>query len=122
MAEMLELLQAIAVRLRALTPLAVALGAAGFALFAGSAVGIAPASYLTPGLLAAIWGVWLFALITGFRGVTPAAAPDLSWARRQRARLARAGYALMAWVVVGTGLAALFLSYRLGVLWLDGRA
>jgi len=119
---MLELLQVIAVRLRVLVPLAVVLGAAGFVLFVGSAVGFAPASYLTPGLLATIWGVWLFALITGFRGAPPAAAPEQSWARRQRARLARAGYILMAWVVVGTGLAALFLSYRLGVLWLDGRA
>lgn len=119
---MLEILQAVAARLRVLTPLAVLLGVAGLGLFIGSAVGIAPASYLTPGLLATIWGVWLFALITGFRGALPAAAPEQSWARRQRLRLARAGYVLMAWVVVGTGLAALFLSYRLGVLWLDGRA
>lgn len=119
---MLELLQAIAVRLRVLTPLAVVLGAAGFALFVASVIDLAPESYLTPGLLLTIWGVWLFALITGFRGAPPAVTADLSWARRQRVRLARAGYVLMAWVVVGTGLAALFLSYRLGVLWLDGRA
>lgn len=119
---MLEFLQAIALRLRMLVPLAVVLGAAGFVLFAAAAVGLAPATYLTPGLLAAIWGVWLFALLTGFRGAPPASAPEQSWARRQRARLARAGNILMAWVVVGTGLAALFLSYRLGVLWLDGRA
>lgn len=119
---MLELLQAIAFRLRVLTPVAVVLGLAGIGVFAGSAIGVAPEAYLTPGLLAAIWGVWLFALTTGFRVALPVVRPDQPWGVRFRARLARAGYVLMAWVILGTGVAATLLSVRLIMLWLDGRA
>lgn len=119
---MLELLQAIAYRLRALTPVAVVLGVAGFGLFAGAALGAAPEAWLTPGLLVAIWGVWFFALTTGFRSTLPVVRREQPWGTRFRARLARAGYVLMAWVVLGTGVAAILLSVRLLLLWLDGRA
>jgi hypothetical protein len=119
---MLELLQAIAFRLRALTPVAVVLFVAGIAVFAGSAIGVVPEGYLTPGLLAAIWGVWLFVLTTGLRGALPVVSADQPWSVRLRTRLARAGYVLMAWVILGTGVAAILLSARLLLLWFDGRA
>ena len=110
---MLEKLQKVSGLLRPLTPLAVLLGLAGLGLFAWSAVTSDGDGYLIPGLLAALWGAWLFTLITGFRSVPPPAGGQERFAARFRTRLARAGYGLLAWIVVGAGLAALFMTYRL---------
>lgn len=116
---MLETLQKIAVRLRPLMPLSVILGVIGAALFAWSAAVADGEGYLIPGLLVALWGAWLFALITGFREVPPSAHQHQPLTVRFRTRLARAGYGAMAGIILASGVAALFLSYRLLALWLD---
>lgn len=114
---MLETLQKITLRLRLLLPLAVVLGCAGAAVFVWSVATADGDGYLAPGLLAAMWGAWLFTLVTGFRSVPPPAGDQQPFRTRFRSRMIRAGYTLMAWILLGAGLAALFLTWRLLVLW-----
>ena len=114
---MIEALQKIAVRLRPLMPVAVLLGVAGCALFTWSAVTVKNDGYLAPGLLAALWGAWLFTLISGFSAVPPPARQQQPLRKRLRIQLARAGYTLMAWIILASGLVALFMTFRLLALW-----
>ena len=118
---MLEILQKIAGPLRPLLPLTVVLGLAGVALFLWSAAtgGSGESdSYLIPGVLATLWGALLFVLITGFRNVPPRAGPEHAFGMRLRIRFARAGYQFMAWFIIAAGLASLFITFRLLMLWL----
>lgn len=114
---MVTVLQRIAWRLRPLTPLAVVLAAAGLATFGWSVLSADGDRVLIPGLLCAVWGAWLFTLITGFSSLQPPPDPAQPWRLRLRRRLAWAGYRIMAAAVIGGGLAAAFLTLRLLVLW-----
>jgi hypothetical protein len=112
-----EALQKLASHLRPLMPLSVAVGVAGCALFTWSAVTQQGDGYLAPGLLAAVWGAWLFTLISGFNDTPPQARRQQSWRTRLEVRLARTGYTVMAWIILVSGLVALFMTYRLLALW-----
>lgn len=117
---MLERLQRIAIRLRPLLPLAVAVGVGGLAVFLWSSTRNVPAerdTYLIPGLLATLWGALLFTFITGLRQVPALPAPQDSLWRRLRARLARGVQHVIAWLILGAAAAALFMSFRLLALW-----
>jgi hypothetical protein len=113
---MVELLQAIAVRLRPLVPLSLAVTLAGLGLFAASALMVDGDAWLVAGLLAALWGGWLFALLTGFRVIPPAADVRQSLGSRLRLRLARAGYVALAWALLAAALVAGFVTFRLVTL------
>lgn len=113
---MVELLQAIALRLRPLMPLSVAVMLAGLGLFAASVTMTDRDGWLVAGLLAALWGGWLFTLLSGFHGPPPPADARQPLRMRLRLRLARAAHVVLAWVLIGAGLAGLFVTVRLVVL------
>lgn len=115
---MLERLEKITRGLRPLMPFSAVLGVAGAGLFAWSAAVAEADDYLIPGLLAALWGAWLFTLVTGFRDVPPPASGQQSLRARSRVRLARIGFGVLAWILLAAGLAALFMTWRLLVVWL----
>lgn len=113
---MLRLLQTLAIQLRPLAPLALAVFAVGVVAFAALVIRGAPDRHLAGALLAAIWGGWWLTLLTAF-GRAPAEPWHAGSLRaRLRRRLARAGYLTMAWLLVASGLAAALLSVRLLML------
>jgi hypothetical protein len=121
----LERFEQVAGRLAGLLPVAVLVGVAGAGLFLWAAAtgtrsgdGASDDGLLILGLIAALWGALLFALITGFREVPAQVDTALPWFRRMRARLRRAAYLLMAWVMLGAAGVAVMMTYRLAMLWM----
>jgi hypothetical protein len=110
---MLELLHALAARLRPLEPVALMVLAAGLIGFVWAVVTGAPDRWLSAALLAAVWGGWCFTWLAVFAGPPPGAPKSGSLRARLRYRLSRAGYLTLAWLLLGSGAAAAFLSVRL---------
>jgi hypothetical protein len=119
---MLERLQITARWARPALPVSVVVSLAGVTLFLWSATaggGGQEDGWLILGLLATLWGALLFTLITGFREVPGPAESRQRLVQRLKIRLARAGYVVMAWLMLGASAISLLMTYRLLALWLD---
>lgn len=102
-------------------PVAVAAGLAGVALFFWSAVardGGQDDGPLILGLIVALWGALLFALITGFHHVPAPVDPQQRLVQRLKTRLTRGCYVVMGWLMLCAGAISALMTYRLLALWL----
>jgi hypothetical protein len=119
---MLERLQRAAGWLRPALPVAVLGGLAGVALFLWSAVaggGGQHDGWMILGLIAALWGALLFALITAFRQLPAPADPQQGFVQRLKARVGRALYVAVAWLMLTAAAVSLLMTYRLLSLWIS---
>ncbi|HEX7035527.1 MAG TPA: hypothetical protein VF210_07120 [Pseudomonadales bacterium] len=110
---MLERLHAVAARLGPLRPVALAALVVGLAGFGWAAWSAAADRYLIAALLTAVWGGWWFTLLAAFGRALPDPGDGETLRARLRRRIARAGYLTMAWLLLASGGAAVFLSVRL---------
>jgi len=118
----IDALQRIAVRIRLLRYVAVALGLAclaalGFILFAAPASGDA-SRFLAPAIVGFIWSLSAWGFIDTFQSVPAKTSPGDGLAARIKRTLARAWFWFLAALFAVATLAALFLTFKLGSVWL----
>lgn len=121
---MIDTLQRIAVRIRPLRRVAAVLGVvclAGLAMI----VFVAPASgggnrFLVPAIVGFIWCLSAYGFIDTFQFVPEKLDRDYGIVARIKRRVSRAWFWFLALLFGGSTLAALFLTLKLGAVWLRG--
>lgn len=121
---MIDTLQRIAVRIRPLRRVALVLGVvclAGLALI----IFAAPASgdsnrFLVPAIVGFIWSLSAYGFIDTFQFVPERLDREHGFFARARRRISRAWFWFLALLFGGSTLAALFLTLKLGAVWLRG--
>jgi len=113
-AAVLEVFQAVAIRLYWLRPVALCITAVcagffGYAVFTDNA----PDNHLTAGLIGTLWGLVLFAFLNIFPTVPPLPTPDQSVWQRFKLRIRRAGYVLLMVAVLALTIASMSASLKL---------
>jgi len=119
----LDSLKTLAIRLRPLRHLAVLLAVAclavlAYIVLAGSASG-AENRFLVPAIVGLVWGLSAYGFVDTFQTAPPRAAADDGWFARTGRALVRAWFWLLAAAFLVSTLAALFLTFKLGSVWLD---
>ena len=93
---MLEVFQALAIRLHWLRPVALVIAALFAALFVYAVLAeAAPEGYVPIAITGTLWGLVLFTFLNIFPTVPPLPRPEQTWWQRTKLRLRRAGYVLL---------------------------
>lgn len=120
---MIDTLQKLAVRIRPLRYVAVVLGLACLAALAFIVFAMPAASagnrYLLPAIVGFVWCLSAYGFIDGFQSVPERARRADGFFARVRRTVFRAWFWLLAVVFAASTLAALFLTFKLGGVWLD---
>lgn len=120
---MIDSLHRIAVRIRPLRYVAVVLGAVCLAVL-GMIIFVSPATgdgnrFLMPAIVGFIWCLSAYGFIDTFQSVPGRSDASQGIIARLKRRLARAWFWFLAILFAVSTLAALFLTIRLGSVWLD---
>ncbi|MBS1269796.1 MAG: hypothetical protein MAG794_00748 [Gammaproteobacteria bacterium] len=119
---MIDFLQRVAIRIGVLRRVAIVVGAMclaalGFIVFGSSASG-AGNKYLVPAMVGFIWCLSAYGFIDTFRSVPRKADRTYGLFGRFKQNILRAWFWLLAGAFAASTLAALFLTFKLGSVWL----
>lgn len=111
---MLDLFNALAIRLRWLRPVSVLVvvgcsGLFGYAVLAENA----PDRFITTGLIGVCWGLLLFVFLSFFQCLPDMPSPEHSWWQRVRLRLRRWGYGFLGIATIGLTIGVIVGTVRL---------
>lgn len=111
---MLELFQALAIRLAWLRPVAILVTVGFAALFVYAALAAnAPDSFFAAGVAGTVWGLLLFVFLAMFPNVPALPPPSQTRWRRFVVRMRRAGYGLLVFAVLAVMAMSMSLTLKL---------